>query len=186
VWRLLLTTGCRRGELGAFRWRHVDLDRGVLTIATARVKAGSVTVEGSSKSKASRRRISIDPGTVTALRTWKRRHAAERVADGAGWWGTGDRDDDFVMADELGRPLAAGTITRHWTAAVMRAGLPLIRLHDARHTYATVALMEAGERDKVISERLGHSDIATTQRLYAHVREQDDRRAADAVAALLD
>lgn len=186
AWRLLLTTGCRRGELGAFRWRHVDLDRGKLTIETARVKAGSQTVEGSPKSRASRRTISIDPGTIAALRAWKRRQAGERLAAGEGWWGAPDREDDFVMADELGRPLAPNTITRHWTAAIIRAGLPLIRLHDARHTYATVALMEAGERDKVISERLGHSDIATTQRLYAHVRERDDRRAADAVASLLD
>jgi integrase len=186
AWRLVLTTGCRRGEVAALRWRHVDLERATVSILSARVKAGARTVEGSPKSKASTRTISIDPKTVASLRQWKARQTAERMAAGPAWSGASEREDDFVMTNEIGEPLAPKTITRWWSREVMRLGLPVIRLHDARHTYATVAIVESNQTDKVISHRLGHSDIATTLRLYAHVREQDDRRAADAVAGLLD
>jgi integrase len=186
AWRLVLSTGIRRGELAALRWRHVELDRGEVRIETSRVKAGSRTVEGSPKSKSSRRTLPLDRSTTDTLRRWKGQQARERLAAGEAWCGSVDRDDDFVVADEIGRPLAPNTITRHWTKAVLNSGLPIIRLHDGRHSYATVALNEAGQHPRVVQERLGHSVVATTLGLYVHVTDDAHRRAADAVAALLD
>ena len=74
--------------------------------------------------------------------------------------------------------------SRRFTAIVKRAGLPAIRLHDVRHSYATAALA-AGVPVKVLSQRLGHADIAVTLRVYAHVLPGDDAAAAELVAAAL-
>jgi integrase len=185
AWRVLLTTGCRRGELAGLRWRAIDFRRRTMAITLTRVRAGAVTVIDTPKTKSSRRVIALDDVTVAALRQRQRDQGAERLAAGPAWHGPADRLDDYVVADEIGRPLPPGTISRWWSKEVERVGLPLIRLHDARHTHATVALLEGGQRDEVVSARLGHSSVATTLRLYAHVKERDDRRAADAVAALI-
>jgi hypothetical protein len=86
-----------------------------------------------------------------------------------------------VFVDEVGVPPHPETITRWWREAVSRAGLSAIRLHDARHTAATV-MLRAGIPVKVVSQRLGHSDVAVTMRVYQHVTAQDDRAAADALS----
>jgi integrase len=110
---------------------------------------------------------------------WRRGQAEERLAAGAGW-----TDSGLVFVDEVGVPPHPETITRCWREAVRRAGLPAIRLHDARHTAATV-MLRAGIPVKVVSQRLGHADVAVTMGVYQHVTAQDDRAAADALSRAL-
>lgn len=174
MWRLVLATGMRRGELAGLKWKHVDLAAGTLTVETTRVVAESV-MTGEPKTRAGRRVISLDSDTVTVIGKWKRRLATERLAAGEMW-----EDHGYVFVTELGVPPHPETITRWWREAAERAGVPVIRLHDARHTAATV-LLRAGVPVKVVSQRLGHADVAVTMRVYQHVTAQDDRAAADAL-----
>ena len=117
--------------------------------------------------------------TVVVLSTWRRDRAEERLAAGGGW-----SDSGLVFVDELGVPPHPETITRWWRQAVARAGLPAIRPHNARHTAATV-MLRAGVPVKVVSQRLGHPDVAVTMRVWQHVTAQDDRAAAEALGRAL-
>ena len=178
LWRLALATGLRRGELAGLRWRDVDLTEGRLTVASTRVVA-DVVVTGEPKTRAGARVVSLDPETVTALAAWRRQQAEERLAVGPAW-----QDHGLVFVDQVGVPPHPETMTRWWRESVARAGLPPIRLHDARHTAATM-LLRAGVPVKVVAQRLGHADVAVTMRVYQHVTAQDDRSAADATGRAL-
>lgn len=178
LWRLVLATGLRRGELCGLRWRDVDLSSGTVEVAQARVVAEEV-VTGAPKTRAGSRVVALDRDTVLALTTWRRRQAEERLMAGPAW-----QDNGLVFVDELGVPPHPETVTRWWREAVERSGLPPIRLHDARHTAATL-LLRAGVPVKVVTQRLGHADVAVTMRIYQHTTAQDDQDAADALGRAL-
>ncbi len=112
------------------------------------------------------------------LRDHRRRQTEERLAAGPAW-----TDDDLVFCDELGGVLHPDRFTRRFTAAARRAGVKPIRLHDLRHTWATLAL-QAGIHPKVVSERLGHATTSITLDIYSHVQPELDAHAATAVAEL--
>jgi len=178
LWRLALASGLRRGELAGLRWRDVDVAAGSLQVAHTRVTAGKV-VEGEPKTKAGFRVVALDDETVGTLKAWRRTQTEERLLLGAGW-----RDTGYVFTNELGEPPYPGQFTKWWNTAVKAAGVPRIRLHDARHTSATL-LLRAGVPVKVVSQRIGHADVAVTMRIYQHVTAQDDRAAADALGQVL-
>ena len=178
LWRLVLATGLRRGELLGLRWTDVDLGAATLQVVETRVVAAEV-LTGPPKTQAGARVVALDEGTVAALATWRRRQAEERLVAGPVWV-----DHGLVFVDELGRPPHPETLTRWWNAAVAAAGARPIRLHDARHSAATMAL-RAGVPLKVVTQRLGHADVAVTMRVYQHVTAQDDRAAADALGRAL-
>jgi integrase len=94
------------------------------------------------------------------------------------WSGEGD----FVFTDEIGEPVHPSALSRLFASYVRWAGLPTIRLHDLRHTYATVAL-GAGVHPKIVSERLGHATTAVTLDLYSHVTPTIDAEAATLVTS---
>jgi integrase len=170
-------TGMRRGELLGLTWDKIDLDNQKVTIDTTRLIAGSKVVTQPPKSRNSIRTLSIDQETSDLLRQLKRRQRIEQLTLGRGL----NESDAFLVSDPLGRPLHPNTFTRYFKLLVKRLGLPSIRLHDVRHTYA-VAARRAGITTKVISRRLGHSDITITQRIYDHVMEIDDVEAAETTA----
>jgi integrase len=178
MWRLVLATGLRRGELCGLRWRDVDLSAGTLEVAQARVVTEAVVV-GAPKTRAGARVVTMDAVTVAALTAWRKRQAAERLAAGPAWGDCG-----LVLVDELGKPPHPEMVTRWWNEATARAGARPIRLHDARHTAATLQL-RAGVPVKVVTQRLGHADVAVTMRVYQHVTAQDDQAAADALGRAL-
>ena len=78
------------------------------------------------------------------------------------------KDDDLVFSTFEGKPLRPNTITRAWAIVAARAGVKVIRLHDARHTHASIMLKQ-GIHPKIVQERLGHSSIAMTLDTYSHV-----------------
>ncbi len=90
----------------------------------------------------------------------------------------------MVFGKEDGTPYHPQRITQAFARKAKTAGLPPIRLHDVRHSYATAAL-EAGVPLKVVSERLGHSSYTITADLYTHVIERVDQDAADRTAAFI-
>ena len=163
MWLLFLARGFRRGELVGLRWQNVDLDAGRLSvIATIVVVDGGA--EGSEpKTDRGRRSVPLDADLVAALKSHRRRQLEERLAWGAAWVDTG-----LVFTREDGTALHPETISTRFETLTKRAGLRRIRLHDMRHTAATLAL-QAGIPVKVVSEWLGHSSVSITLDIYSHV-----------------
>ena len=128
---------------------------------------------------ASRRTISLDRFTIAALRQHLTRLDDEHSA-----WG-GDYDSrGFLFCHPDGTPLHPDTITRRFNRLVDRAGAARIRLHDVRHTYATLSL-DAGIDPKIVSDRVGHANMTVTLQIYAHRSAGRDRVAAETFAAAL-
>ncbi len=177
VWRLLLTTGMRRGEVLGIRWSDIDLAAGRLTIRQTTTMVAGRPETGTPKSRAGSRTISLDPGTILTLKTWRKVQAAEHLRMGADW-----SDVRGLMATEPdGSAVHPQVFSRRFKAQSSIAQLPVIRLHDTRHSYATAALA-AGVPVKVLSQRLGHADVGVTLKIYAHVMPGDDEAAARVAA----
>ncbi len=119
------------------------------------------------------RSVALDAGTAAALRAHRKRQAAEKLQ----WLGARLRREDGV-------PYAPDYVTRAFREAVARAGLPRIRLHDLRHTWASLALA-AGVNPKVVSERLGHATVSFTLDTYSHVMPGLQEDAAERVAVAI-
>ena len=176
LWVLAMSTGLRRGEIAGLRWADLDLEAKRLRVAVTRVVVNYVVLDGTPKSKSSARTIGLDAGTVAALRAHRRRQAEERLG-----WGTAWNDTGLVFVQEDGHGYHPQRFSKMFQVAARKAGLPLIRFHDLRHSYATAGL-EAGVALKVMQERLGHASLAITADLYTQVRPQVDQEAADRTA----
>jgi integrase len=179
VFVLLATTGMRRGEVVGLRWVDVDLDRGVVSVVHTITTVHGRPVESTTKTAKSRRRVSLDATSVAVLRLHRAAQREQRLQLGPGW-----ADHGLVFCRYDGSPLHPDYVTRRFRTLVEETGLPRIRLHDLRHTYATLAL-QAGVHPKVVSERLGHATVGITLDLYSHVAPSLDQQAAEVVAGLL-
>jgi integrase len=179
LWLVYATTGMRRGEALALRWADLDLEASRATITETVGSVAYAVVRGRPKSDRSRRSVALDPGTVAALRAHRKAQAAERLALGPAY-----ADGGLVFTCEDGTPLHPERVSRLFDGRVRDSGLPRIRLHDVRHTWATLAL-RAGVPLKVVSEHLGHTSIAVTADTYMHVSAAMERDAAETVAALV-
>jgi integrase len=178
LWHLLATTGMRRGELLGLRWQDVDLEARSVTVRQTMTMVAGRPAVGTPKSEAGVRQIKLDPDTVAALRAWRKQQNADRLLMGSGWAETGG----LLATEADGTSIHPQVLSRRFRSIVAAAGLPAIRFHDVRHSYATAALA-AGVPVKTLSKRLGHADIKVTLSIYAHVMPGDDEAAADLVAA---
>jgi integrase len=115
------------------------------------------------KSAKSRRTIALSPSTALTLRTYKETQEKLRSM-----LGSPHQDTDLVFCDLNGNPYRPNTITRAWATMTARAGVKKIRLHDARHTHASL-MLKRGIHPKVVQERLGHASITMTLDTYSHV-----------------
>jgi integrase len=186
LWHLLATTGLRRGEALGLAWANVDLDAARITIVRTLIDIHDTDddrpVWSDPKTAAGRRSVALDPGTVAILRVHRALRNRDRLIIGT----TGNDDvDDLVFTRADGRPYHPERLTRMFKAAVRATGAPSIRLHDLRHTWATLAL-QAGIPAKIVQDRLGHSTVAITLNVYSHVTAKLQVEAADAVAALIE
>lgn len=181
LWVLVASTGMRRSELCGLRKDGLDLDdSGGATIRMKRtsVVAGGKVVAGGGKSPTSRRQVALDRYTAAVLREHLERQADERHAFGSQYV-----DEGRVFCWEDGRRIYPDTITEKFNALVDRAGLPLITLHDVRHSYATIAL-RSGAHPKIVSSRLGHASVAFTLQTYTEDIPELDRQAAEDIGGL--
>ena len=158
-----LWTGMRRSELLGLRWRDLDLILGSISVSQVTHRLpGARTVYEDPKSSAGKRYISMPPSLTITLSEHRERQAAFRGKLGR------DLDlDDLVFTWPDGRPMLPDSLSHAFLKIARRAGVE-VRLHDMRHTHASLMLRE-GVSPKVIQERLGHSNIGITMDTYSHV-----------------
>jgi integrase len=179
AWLLVATTGLRRAELAGLRWLDVDLAAGRVSPRRPRVVVDYTVVESDAKTPKGRRSLALDLATLAALKAHQARQAEEKTIVGSGY-----QDSGLVFTMPDGSPIHPQRISAWFLQHTRAAGLPRIRLHDVRHSYATAALA-AGVPPKVISQRLGHATIAITMDTYSHVIPGLDEQAAETVARLI-
>jgi integrase len=175
MWLLFVMTGMRRGEVLGLRWQDVDLANRRLAVRQTLVEVAYKTHFSEPKTKRSRRSVSLDPVTCEVLACHRERHRSERLLDD---------ESELVFTSADGRPLQPQNVSQSFVNTIRRLGLPMIRLHDLRHTSASLALA-AGIHPKVVSERLGHSSIAITLDTYSHVVPGLQEAAASTLASLV-
>jgi len=169
---LAVTTGLRRGEVLALRWRDLDLDRGVLTGNQTLEQTRKGIRTKAPKTKTSRRSVTIPDIAIADLREHRREVAKRRLRLGEGW----DADAQ-VCARYDGLPRSPHAFSRAFDKLVASTDLPRITFHGLRHSHAT-QMLRIGIHPKVAQERLGHSTIATTLDLYSHVTKSMQEDAA--------
>lgn len=170
LFHLALHTGLRRSELLGLRWKNVDLDLATLSVVQGmnRLKDGSNDFREPKTAKG-RRFIDLTPTSALALREHRQKMEAQ-----AGLMGVPLTSESLVFTRVDGRPLSPSTVSHAFLDIARKAGLrggpgeSGIRLHDSRHTHATLMLKD-GVHQKVVSERLGHSSVAFTLDTYGHV-----------------
>jgi integrase len=161
---LALFTGMRRSELLALRWTDINLMLCQLYVSRSlhQLKNGGI-IYRQPKSDKSRRMISLTPSTAIILREHKEHQNSEKLLQGLPV-----SDDDLVFSQPDRSPYRPDTITHAWIKLARKTGLKDIRLHDARHTHASLMLKQ-GIHPKIVQERLGHSSIQITLDTYSHV-----------------
>jgi integrase len=179
LWLTLITTGLRRGEALGLRWQDVDLAAHTMAIRQTRVVIGYQPLLSTPKTRKGRRQVALDPATVACLGALKDRRVGELEAQGQ------ELDEgDLIFTDTDGTPIHPKKATECFIKGSKAAGVPVIRLHDLRHTHATLAL-SAGVHPKIVSERLGHANIGITLDTYSHCLPVLSEEAARKVAALV-
>ncbi|MGI9052486.1 MAG: tyrosine-type recombinase/integrase [Ilumatobacteraceae bacterium] len=180
MFRLAALTGMGRGELVGLRWSDVDLPRRRLTVNQSVTVVDHVEVASVPKTRRSRRVLDLDAATVATLQQHRARQRERYLRVGVTATAS-----DRVFTTDVGEPLQPDSVGQAFRRLVKEAGVPVIRLHDLRHTHASQLLM-AGINIKVVSERLGHASVGFTLDTYAHVMPGQQAEAAAVAASLLD
>jgi integrase len=179
-WTVALASGLRQSEALALQWSDVDLGKGTLSVRRGlhRVSGRGLVYE-EPKADRSRRTLALPAPLVEALRAHRAAQREERIAAGPLW-----EDHDLVFAQPNGRPIERKSDWRAWKTLLREAGVREIRLHDGRHTAATLLLAE-GVHPRVVMEVLGHAQMRTTTDTYSHVLPALGRDAADRMGRAL-
>lgn len=174
---LSANTGMRRSELLGLKWSDLDVGKKRLSINRGLVAVGYELHESRGKTDNSRRCIELDDTTLAVLAGWRALQTAEQAAvgiDGA----------DRMFTNPDGGPIHPHTLSQTFDRIARRAPVPIIRLHDLRHTHGSI-LIANGVHSKVVSERLGHAWFAFTVETYQHVLPGMGEEAARVFEALL-
>lgn len=178
LWVLLVTSGMRKGEALALRWRDVDFDGATVTVSRslARLPGGGLMFK-EPKTKNSHRTIPLAHSTMETLRLHRHQQVTERLGAGEAW-----EDHDLVFCGLKGRPLGLEKPNKELGKVCDELGLPRERVHNLRHTAATIGGLVAGGDMFVVSRQLGHASITTTQDMYRNAVTEAQRSLADGIA----
>jgi integrase len=177
---IALLCGLRQGEALGLRWQDVDLKLGTLKVQTQIQLVDGLPVFTRLKTERSYRTLILTDETVTALSQHKMIIGSWMVQAGEGW-----NDLDLIFPRQDGSPRSSKTDYSEWQKALKLCGIEPKRLHDARHTTATL-LYSQSVGIETISRALGHSSSAITSRLYVHSSEEPLRKAAELMSVALD
>ncbi len=166
---LMLSSGMRIGEALGLQRANVDLVRGIVTVNQALVAVGHKTIGlAEPKTEAGHRSIPIPGLAVEILKDY-----LEKKQTGS-----------YVFSTNSGKPLSRSNVRRAFNRLMVEADVPKIRIHDLRHTSATL-LLSSGTHPKVVQERLGHSQISHTLDIYSHVLPSMQQEVAGKLQGLL-
>lgn len=164
LFALALYTGMRRSELLGLTWAAVDIEGGALSVTQGLHRlTGNGLVAATPKTSKSRRRIALSPDASAILKAQHVHQAEQRLRAGPLWQVT-----DYVFTRADGRPIDPDAATHAFRRIADAAGFQGLRLHDTRHTHATL-MLAAGVHPKIVSERLGHATVQITLDTYSHV-----------------
>lgn len=176
---IAIFTGMRRGEVLGLNWQNVDFEKGYIRV----VQELSCTKQGlmilSPKTKKSIRNIAIPDMLVRILKKHKAKQNENRLLLGREY-----QNIDMVCTYPSGKLFYPKRFSVKFHELLRKNNLPVVRFHDLRHSHASL-LVKLGIQPKLISERLGHSNIGITMDLYSHLYEEADKEVADAFGELI-
>ena len=162
-----LATGLRRGELLGLKWQDIDWKNGIIKVRRQVARVDGHIVEAPLKTKNSYRAVSISPQAIEVLQEQKRK-----------------TNDTYVFPSPNGGPISPDSVNNMLKRVLERAGIPKVRFHDLRHTFATIALQN-GVDIKTVSGMLGHFSAGFTLDTYAHVTTSAQKEAAQTMGNIL-
>jgi integrase len=175
-----VATGARLGELLALRWEDIDLGTGTMFITrTVKRIPGRGLTFSTPKTHRSRRPVALSAETRNVFQEHRRRQLEHRLKMGPAY-----QDQGLVFASPTGQLMDDSNLRRAFARIVSAARLEHLRIHDLRHTAATL-MLRAGVHPKVVSERLGHATVSITLDTYSHVLPDMQRDAAEALDRLM-
>lgn len=182
LWHLLVLEGLRRGEALGLRWKDFNIDTGLIHIQQSVVadksNGGSPVIQNRTKTRTGARTVRLTEDTVDVLKAHRKAQNEIRLAS-AEW-----EDNDLIVCTAQGKPINPSNVSAAFKRLVALAGVPEIRVHDLRHTSATL-LLRAGVPTKIVSERLGHASVGITSDLYSHVTPDMQESASVAMSNIL-
>jgi integrase len=184
LFTVALAIGLRKGEALALKWSVIDFESGTLAV---RLALQRIKMPGDEKGRLilsepkrkSRRTLNLPRACVSGLLEHRALQEQERLLAGSRW-----REGDYVFTSGIGTPLEPRNLERAYGQILALAGLHHIRIHDLRHTAATLLLTQ-GVHPRVVMELLGHSQIPITMNTYSHVVPALRKDAADQMDAAL-
>lgn len=183
---LLIGTGLREGEMLALEWTDMDLEEGFVDISKtlSTTKTNGLEVNPP-KNDASNGRVPLPQVVVDALKKHKISQLVWALKQGSKFMNkTEDGRPIYVFASEKGTYTWPRNFHRKYSETLKKAGIPHIKLHSLRHTFAT-KLIEEGEDIRVVQELLRHANIKTTASIYAHVTPKAQKKAANKMDSFL-
>ena len=162
-----LATGLRRGELLGLKWTDIDWKNGIIKVRRSIARVNGEIIESTLKTKNSYRAVSISPQAIEVLKTQKAK-----------------TNDVYVFPSPNGGPISPDSVNNMLKRVLARAGIPKVRFHDLRHTFATIALQN-GVDIKTVSGMLVHFSAGFTLDTYAHVTTSAQKEAAETMSQVL-
>lgn len=175
---LMAYTGLRQGEALALKWSDIDFENKKITVDKTAVRIKEKQTLQTPKTKNSKRVISIDPTTLSILKSWKKDQIKIYFKNGKHFEG----DDNFIFTNQRAEWVHIHNFIRYFKRFIADHKLKQITPHGLRHTHASL-LFSAGVEPKNISDRLGHSTVQITLDLYTHITEE---QRTDTVEKLLE